>query len=164
MICFYFCSSRTLLSSWIATLVIKFVSLSAKCSWQMCVCVCVLMSPSSLPMIIAEVTSCVSNSDRERMWKLRIYVCVCVVLEPGFVCLRIRQLQPLPWAPTPDLLKHPLLYLLGGWEMAIDAPSQNAHMQMNWAGWGVTVTAPPLSCIYCIIQCMCILIVRVAFK
>ncbi len=45
---------------------------------------------------------------------VRVCVCVCVhacaVLEPGFVCLRIRQLQPLPWAPTPDLLKHPLLY------------------------------------------------------
>lgn len=58
----------------------RFVSSTAKSNCQVCVCmcVCVSMSHSSLPMIIARVTFWVSDSDRERMWKLLIYVCVCV--------------------------------------------------------------------------------------
>lgn len=38
-------------------------------------------------------------------------VCCVVLLEPGFVCLRIHKLQILPWAPTFNLLKHMMLYL-----------------------------------------------------
>lgn len=98
-------------------------------------------------------------------------MCVCAraLLEPGFVCLRIRQLQPLPWAPTPDLLKHPLLYFklyaCVWWEMAIDASSHNANMQMNFStGCGVTGVAPPLNSIQGVIQYMCVLFVRAAFK
>lgn len=46
---------------------------------QVCVCMCFSVSHSSLPMIIAEVIVWVSDSERERMWKLLIYVkCVYV--------------------------------------------------------------------------------------
>lgn len=50
-------------------------------------------------MIIAEVTFWVSDSDRERMWKLLIYVCMCV--RARFCLLEDSPAATSPMSPHP---------------------------------------------------------------
>ena len=148
--------------------------LSAKSSCQVCVCMCVSMSHSSLPMIIAEVTFWVSDSDRERMWKLLI-MCVCVCSVRARFCLfEDTPAATSPTSPHPLISRNTHCYtprcwsLCVWWEMAIAASSRNANMQMNVTKhelWGHGI-APPLDSIrcVCVTQGMCVLFVRAAFK